>query len=101
MGWDPKDLVVWKGAKLLSRPDMTTRQVKGIKTPQRFGSAEFSIESGGEVRRISIGHHYWDAAISQFAAIKRDVVDVTFYPFKWAIGTRSGTKFYFYKIEEN
>src|SRR3954452_6135249 len=101
MDWDPTALVVWKNAKLLTRPEMTTRQVKGIETPQRFGRAEFSIESNGEVRHISIGSHYWDTAVSQFSAIKGDIVDVTFLPHQWVLGNKFGTKYYFYKIEEN
>lgn len=101
MDWDPNNLVVWKGAKLHSRPDMTVRQVKGITTPQRVGRAEFSVEADGEVRHIHVGSHYWDDAVEQFAAIKGDVVDVTFLPYPWTVGNRSGTKFFFYKIKES
>lgn len=100
MDWDPNDLVVWKGAKLLSRPEMFTRQVKGIKTPQRFGEARFSIELNGEVRHIRIGSRYWDAAVSQFAAVKGDVVNVTFLPYPWIACGHSGVVHYFYKIGE-
>lgn len=105
MDWDPDRLVVWRGAKLLSRPDMTTRQVKGIETPQRFGRAVFDVELDSEVRHIHVGHYYWDAAIEQFAAIEGDIVNVTFLPYPWSFQGRSevksGTKYYFYKIEES
>lgn len=100
MDWDPNALIVWKSAKLLSRPEMITRQVKGIKTPQRFGDAKFSVELDGEVRHIRVGSNYWDAAVLQFAAIKGDVVDVTFLPCPWTLGDRPEVTYYFYKIED-
>lgn len=99
--WDPSNLVVWKGAKLLSRPDLEVRRLKGIKTPQRVGRGEFSIEANGEIRRIDVGSSHWDIAISQFAEIKGDIVDVTFLPYPWTFGGCSGTKFFFYQIKES
>lgn len=101
MDWNPNDLVVWKSATLLSRPDLEIREIKGIKTPQHVGRGEFSVEGNGETRLIRIGGHYWDAAIEQFNTIQGDVVDVTFLPYKWAVGEKSGTSFYFYQIKES
>lgn len=100
MDWDPNELVTWHGARLISRPDLEVRQIKGIETPQRVGRGEFSVEANGDERRISIGSHYWDAAVTQFAEIKGDIVDVTVLPYNWVVGERKGTKFYFYKIQE-
>lgn len=101
MDWDPSELIVWKGAKLLSRPDLETKQVKGIKGTQRYGKGEFSIEANGEVRRIRIGGHYWDEAVKQFSEIQGDIVDVAFLPYKWTVGIKSGTSFFFYEIKES
>jgi|EndMetStandDraft_7_1072992.scaffolds.fasta_scaffold159586_3 hypothetical protein len=99
--WDSRDLVTLSGAKLLSRPDMETRKVKGIETPQRVGRAEFRVESKrDEEFLIRIGSHYWNAAVSQFADIQGDTVDVTFLPYPWRLGERSGTSFFFYEIKE-
>jgi hypothetical protein len=98
MDWNPEELVTWKGAKLLSRPDLETRELKGHKTPQHIGRGEFSIEHNGEVRKIIIGAYYWDAAVEQFDTIQGDVVDVIFLPYPWSLGHRRGIQFYFYKI---
>jgi hypothetical protein len=100
MDWNPKELVAWEKARLLSRPDLETREMKGHKVPQRIGKGEFSIEQNGEVRKIVIGHHYWDKAVEQFADIQGDVVDVIFLPYPWSIGGRRGIQYYFYKINE-
>lgn len=97
--WDSRNLVTLSGAKLLSRPDMETREVKGV--VQRVGRAEFRVEDkNGETFLIRIGSHYWDAAASQFADIQGDVVDVTYLPYPWSFSERSGISFYFYEIKE-
>lgn len=99
--WNKDDLVTLTGVKLLSRPDLETRKVKGIETPQHVGRGEFQIEDeNGETLRIRIGSYYWDAAVSQFADIQGDTVNVTFFPYKWSFGERSGTSLYFYEIKE-
>lgn len=100
MDWNPDNLVTWEGAKLLSRPDLEVRERKGHKVPQRVGQGEFSVEHNGEVRKVRVGAHYWDAAVEQFANIQGDVVDVTFLPSPWSFGDRSGVSYYFYKITE-
>lgn len=96
-----QDLVNLEGAKLLSRPEMETRKVRGIETPQRFGNASFQVEAqNGETFTIYVGSHYWDAAVAQFADIHSDTVDVTFLPSRWAVCGRSGVKNFFYSINE-
>jgi len=100
MDWNPEELVTWKGAKLLSRPDLEVREIKGIKTPQRVGRGEFSVELNGEVRKITVGHHYWNTAVEQFNDISDDVVDVTFLPHPWSFSDRRGIKYYFYNITQ-
>jgi hypothetical protein len=96
-----RNLVTLENVKLLSRPEMETRKVPGIETPQHFGDARFQVENEeGETLSIDVGSHYWDAAIAQFAAIQGDRVTVTYLPYKWAMGNRSGVKLFFYRIEE-
>lgn len=98
--WE-RDLVTLSGVKLLSRPDLAIRKINGLETPQHVGRGEFHIEvQEGEVLTVRVGSEYWDTAVSAFADIQTDRVNVTILPWRWVVGERAGTTFYFYSIED-
>ena len=98
-----RTLVTLNRVKLISKPNLEIRQVKGIPAPQHFGTWSFEVEtSEDQIFTIRIGEHARERDIEQVNSFPDDgFVDLVLNPHDWEIGDRSGTKLYLVEIKES
>lgn len=94
--------VTLDGVKLLSKPYLEIREIRGIKTPQHFGKWEFEVEaSDGEIFTIHIGAHTREPDIALVNSLSdNQIIDLILHPIDWEIGKRSGTQLVLKEIKE-
>ena len=93
--------VTLDGVRLLSKPTLEIREVKGIKTPQHFGKWDFEVLHDEETFTIHIGAYTREKDIATVRAIEDGAnLDLVLTPADWNIGDRSGTMLMLKEIKE-
>lgn len=97
-----RELVTLDGVKLLSKPSLEIREVKGFDLPQHFGQFNFQVEANGKVFTIYISPFTREHDIPLINSLSEDkTYDLVLEPGDWSVGNRSGTNLFFEQIKEH
>lgn len=96
-------MVVLHGAKLISKPSFEIRDIKGIKTPQHFGTFYFTVmDVAGRSSTVHINAHTRETDISQFDKFYvGQTIDLVAQNVVIAFAGRTYHKLYFKAIKES